>query len=64
MYNVVSGHALVKCGRGEFELHPGDQVVVPSTPAYTVINNGSDTLILEPVKPAIINCESQLIGTD
>ena len=57
-YKVVSGCALIKGGRGEFEVHPGDEVVVPGSPTYTIVNSGSDTLHLEPVeqdKPVFMN---------
>ena len=46
---VVRGRGLIRGGRGDFEVHPGDQVIVPSSPDYAIINNGSETLHLEPI---------------
>ena len=47
---MVRGRGLIRGGRSDFEVHPGDQVVVPSSPDYVIVNNGSETLHLEPVK--------------
>ena len=49
LLRVVSGRGLIRGGRGDFEVHPGDHVVVPfSSPNYVIINNGNEVLHLEP----------------
>ena len=50
-YRVASGCALVSGGRGQFEVHTGDVVVVPGSVDYTIVNNGTETLHLETVEP-------------
>ena len=49
LLQVISGRGLIRGGRGDFEVHPGDEVVVPSSPDYAIINIGSETLNLKPV---------------
>lgn len=48
-YKVVSGRGTIRGQRGEFEVHPGDVMVIPESPGYTISNNGADPLCLEPV---------------
>ena len=48
LLQVVSGRGIVSGGRADFEVHPGDQLVIPSSPDYVIINNGTETLHLEP----------------
>lgn len=49
LLEVVRGRGLIRGGRSDFEVHPGDQMIVPSSTDYAIINNGSETLHLEPI---------------